>query len=91
MRMDIFLQAWMCGGEVLFVPCSRVGHIYRPYVPGYRAYDPAPGPTAPGTEGTSWGDLVINVLEFIYQYKLDLVITSLSLLYSVMKTRLIMN
>ena len=26
------LQVWMCGGRVLWVPCSRVGHIYRAMV-----------------------------------------------------------
>ena len=27
------LQAWMCGGSLKFVTCSRVGHIYRKQVP----------------------------------------------------------
>ena len=26
------MQVWMCGGRVLWVPCSRVGHIYRAMV-----------------------------------------------------------
>lgn len=27
------LQVWMCGGRMEDTPCSRVGHIYRKYVP----------------------------------------------------------
>ncbi|KAF6081214.1 polypeptide N-acetylgalactosaminyltransferase 10 [Phyllostomus discolor] len=27
------LQVWMCGGRMEDIPCSRVGHIYRKYVP----------------------------------------------------------
>lgn len=30
---DPCLQVWMCGGCMEDIPCSRVGHIYRKYVP----------------------------------------------------------
>lgn len=29
----VSLQVWMCGGRMEDIPCSRVGHIYRKYVP----------------------------------------------------------
>uniref|UniRef100_A0A8C3E790 Polypeptide N-acetylgalactosaminyltransferase n=1 Tax=Corvus moneduloides TaxID=1196302 RepID=A0A8C3E790_CORMO len=28
-----FIEVWMCGGRMEDIPCSRVGHIYRKYVP----------------------------------------------------------
>ena len=28
-NFEISYKLWMCGGGMLFVPCSRVGHIYR--------------------------------------------------------------
>lgn len=28
-NIELALKSWMCGGRLVFVPCSRAGHVYR--------------------------------------------------------------
>nr|CAB3248253.1 N-acetylgalactosaminyltransferase 7-like [Phallusia mammillata] len=37
-NFEMSYKIWMCGGEVLFVPCSRIGHVYR--LPGWSGNPP---------------------------------------------------
>ncbi|XP_046337820.2 probable N-acetylgalactosaminyltransferase 7 [Haliotis rufescens] len=32
-NFQLSFKVWMCGGQIEWVPCSRVGHIYHPYIP----------------------------------------------------------
>ncbi|XP_073424001.1 polypeptide N-acetylgalactosaminyltransferase 10 isoform X1 [Dendrobates tinctorius] len=66
-QYEISFKVWMCGGRMEDAPCSRVGHIYRKYVP-YKV--PAGVSLARNLKRVAevWMD---EYAEFIYQRRPD--------------------
>lgn len=31
-QIELSFKTWMCGGRVVILPCSRIGHIYKPWM-----------------------------------------------------------
>lgn len=62
-------QIWMCGGSLLWVPCSRVGHIYR--ILGKVPYGGPNGTSTMGLADRVSKNLHDKFLHFSYLYNVD--------------------
>ncbi|KTF81085.1 hypothetical protein cypCar_00043944 [Cyprinus carpio] len=62
-QYEISFKVWMCGGRMEDIPCSRVGHIYRKYMP-YKVPGGVSLPRNLKRVAEVWMD---EYAEFIYQ------------------------
>lgn len=80
--VDMFMQVWMCGGSIEFVPCSHVGHIFRSGHP-YDMTGPGHNKDVHGTNSKRLAEVWMDDYKrFYYMHRMDLKVWILDTLNS---------